>query len=147
MILQQQTVRTQIIDIKGVLIQKQLTIQDFPGSPRVGFSLDIILHHATFQKVEILVQRNPLTQQRSKMVDLEFSDDGIRRIAEIAYEVNAVNENIGARRLYTIMETLLEELAFSADQLSGQKVVITPQYVDGRLSEVVKNQDLSQYIL
>lgn len=84
---------------------------------------------------------------KTEGVDLEFSDDGIRRIAEIAYEVNAVNENIGARRLYTIMETLLEELAFSADQLSGQKVVITPQYVDGRLSEVVKNQDLSQYIL
>lgn len=84
---------------------------------------------------------------KTEGVDLEFSDDGISRIAEIAYEVNAVNENIGARRLYTIMETLLEELAFSADQLSGQKVVITPQYVDGRLSEVVKNQDLSQYIL
>lgn len=96
--------------------------------------------------------KNAITVQYEQLmktegVELEFSDDGIRRIAEIAFEVNTVNENIGARRLYTIMETLLEELAFSADELKGQKVVITPAYVDQRLSEVVKNQDMSQYIL
>lgn len=103
--------------------------------------------------IRILTEpKNAITMQYKELmktdgVDLEFSKGGIRRIAEIAYEVNTANENIGARRLYTIMETLLEELAFSADELSGQKVVITPEYVDSRLKEVVKNQDLSQYIL
>lgn len=103
--------------------------------------------------IRILTEpKNAITMQYKELmktdgVDLEFSEGGIRRIAEIAYEVNTANENIGARRLYTIMETLLEELAFSADELSGQKVVITPEYVDSRLKEVVKNQDLSQYIL
>lgn len=96
--------------------------------------------------------KNAITVQyeelmRTEGVELQFSPEGIRRIAEIAYEVNTVNENIGARRLYTIMETLLEELAFNADKISGQTVVITPGYVDERLDQVVKNQDLSQYIL
>ena len=56
-------------------------------------------------------------------------------------------ENIGARRLYTIMETLLDELSFNASEMGGQTVEITPQYVDERLSDVVRNQDLSRYIL
>jgi ATP-dependent HslUV protease ATP-binding subunit HslU len=103
--------------------------------------------------VKILTEpANAITVQYKELmktegVDLEFSPEGIRRIAEIAFEVNTSNENIGARRLYTIMETLLEELAFSANELSGQKIVITPEYVDQRLSDVVKDQDLSQYIL
>lgn len=84
---------------------------------------------------------------KTEGVDVVFTDDAIKRISEIAYEVNSSTENIGARRLYTIMEILLEELSFSADELKGQTITITPDYVNKRLSDVVKNQDLSRYIL
>lgn len=80
-------------------------------------------------------------------VNLVFTDEALKRISEIAYDVNSSTDNIGARRLYTIMEKLLEELSFSADELSGQTITITPDYVNQRLSDVVKNQDLSRYIL
>ncbi len=76
-----------------------------------------------------------------------FTDDALHRVSEIAYEVNSSTENIGARRLYTIMETLLDELSFNASEMSGQTVEITPDYVNERLSNVVKDQDLSRYIL
>lgn len=84
---------------------------------------------------------------KTEGVDVVFTDPALRRISEIAYEVNSRQENIGARRLYTIMEILLEELSFSADQLSGQTITITPDYVNERLTDVVKNQDLTRYIL
>lgn len=84
---------------------------------------------------------------KTEGVEVVFTDDSLRRISEIAYEVNSSTENIGARRLYTIMEILLEELSFSADELKGQTITITPDYVNQRLSDVVKNQDLSRYIL
>ena len=84
---------------------------------------------------------------KTEGVDVVFTDDALRRISEIAYEVNSRQENIGARRLYTIMEILLEELSFSADELSGQTITITPDYVDSRLKDVVQNQDLTRYIL
>lgn len=84
---------------------------------------------------------------KTEGVDVIFTDDAIKRISEIAYEVNSNTENIGARRLYTIMEILLEELSFSANELKGQTITITPDYVDQRLCDVVKNQDLSRYIL
>ena len=61
--------------------------------------------------------------------------------------MNQTNDNIGARRLHTVMEKLLEELSFSADELSGQKVTITKEYVNDRLKNIVENQDLSKYIL
>jgi len=84
---------------------------------------------------------------KTEGVEVIFTDDALRRISEIAYEVNSRQENIGARRLYTIMEILLEELSFSADELCGQTVTITPDYVNERLTDVVKNQDLTRYIL
>ena len=84
---------------------------------------------------------------KTEGVDVVFTDPALRRISEIAYEVNSRQENIGARRLYTIMEILLEELSFSADQLSGQTITITPDYVNERLTDVVKNQDLTRDIL
>ena len=84
---------------------------------------------------------------KTEGVDVVFTDPALRRISEIAYEVNSRQENIGARRLYTIMEILLEELSFSADELSGQTITITPDYVNERLTDVVKNQDLTRYIL
>ena len=80
-------------------------------------------------------------------VTLSFTDAALRKIADIAYEVNMSNDNIGARRLHTVMEKLLEELAFSADELSGQSIEITEDYVRQRLSGIAEDRDLSRYIL
>ncbi|MDT4762928.1 ATP-dependent protease ATPase subunit HslU [Sphaerochaeta sp. PS] len=95
---------------------------------------------------------NAITMQyrellKTEGVSIVFTDEAIRRLSDIAYEVNNTNDNIGARRLFTIMEKLLEELSFSADELSGQEITITRQYVDERLGEVLQNQDLSKFIL
>jgi ATP-dependent HslUV protease ATP-binding subunit HslU len=80
-------------------------------------------------------------------VHLEFADDGIRRLAEIAYSVNEKTENIGARRLYTVIEKLLEEVSFSAGNHSGSAVQIDAAYVDRALNEVAGDEDLSRYVL
>ncbi len=95
---------------------------------------------------------NAITMQYRELLKTEgvtiiFTDEAIRRISDIAYEVNNTNDNIGARRLFTIMEKLLEELSFSADELSGQEITITDKYVDERLGDVIQNQDLSKFIL
>lgn len=84
---------------------------------------------------------------KTEGVNVVFTDEAIMKISEIAYQVNSTAENIGARRLYTIMELLLEELSFSADELNGQTITITPDYVNERLGNVVQNQDLTRYIL
>ena len=80
-------------------------------------------------------------------VTLEFAADGITRLALIAYEVNERTENIGARRLSTVMERLLDEVSFDAARLRGQAVVIDAAYVDARLADLSRNEDLSRYIL
>jgi ATP-dependent HslUV protease ATP-binding subunit HslU len=80
-------------------------------------------------------------------VDLSFSDDAISRLAEIAYQVNERTENIGARRLYTVMERLLDDLSFDADRREGQKVDVDAAYVDSRLGELAKSEDLARYVL
>ncbi|MGX1982740.1 ATP-dependent HslUV protease ATP-binding subunit HslU [Thermolongibacillus altinsuensis] len=103
--------------------------------------------------VKILIEpNNALIKQYTALlategIQLEFSDDAIRKIAEVAFEVNQNTENIGARRLHTIMEKLLEDLLFEAPDISLEKVVITPQYVEQKLGNIVKNKDLSQFIL
>jgi ATP-dependent HslUV protease ATP-binding subunit HslU len=80
-------------------------------------------------------------------VQLEFTPEGITRLAQIAYDVNERTENIGARRLSTVMERLLDEVSFDATRLEGQSVRIDGPYVDARLSELSRNEDLSRYIL
>ena len=80
-------------------------------------------------------------------VDLEFSADCLNRIAQIAWQVNEQTENIGARRLHTVMERLLEVLSFDAADMSGQQMTIDAQYVDDHLNELVNDEDLSKYIL
>ncbi|MGE0080585.1 MAG: ATP-dependent protease ATPase subunit HslU [Thiohalomonadaceae bacterium] len=80
-------------------------------------------------------------------VQVEFTADGIARIAEVAWQVNERTENIGARRLHTVMERLLENLSFEAADRGGQTVVIDAAYVDGQLGELAANEDLSRYIL
>ena len=96
--------------------------------------------------------QNAMTKQYQMLlgtegVKLSFSEEALKEIARIAYEVNQSNDNIGARRLYTVMEKLLEELAFSADQLSGQVVEITKSYVERQLKDIAEDQDLSRFIL
>nr|WP_217346460.1 ATP-dependent protease ATPase subunit HslU [Noviherbaspirillum sp. L7-7A]MBV0880882.1 ATP-dependent protease ATPase subunit HslU [Noviherbaspirillum sp. L7-7A] len=80
-------------------------------------------------------------------VAIEFREDGIRRLAEIAYSVNEKTENIGARRLYTVMEKLLEEMSYSASDTQEKTLVIDAAYVDTRLGELAVNEDLSRYVL
>jgi ATP-dependent HslUV protease ATP-binding subunit HslU len=101
----------------------------------------------------ILTEPNySLTQQYKALlnvegVDLDFSEEGVKRIAELAYQVNESTENIGARRLHTLLERLLEDLSFMANQASGAKVLIDQAYVDSNLTDLVQDQDLSRYIL
>lgn len=80
-------------------------------------------------------------------VTLEFTPEGITRLANTAFEVNERTENIGARRLSTVMERLLDEVSFDAANLGGQTITIDAAYVDGKLKELAKNEDLSRYIL
>ncbi|MTW34039.1 ATP-dependent protease ATPase subunit HslU [Pseudoduganella danionis] len=80
-------------------------------------------------------------------VQVEFAPDGITRLAEIAHSVNERTENIGARRLYTVMEKLLEELSFSASETSGSTITIDAAYVNARLDALAVNEDLSRYVL
>jgi ATP-dependent HslUV protease ATP-binding subunit HslU len=93
-----------------------------------------------------------LTEQYTALMqteglNLQFSEDGIKKIAEMAWQVNESTENIGARRLHTIMERLVEEISFDAPNHSGETVIIDVDYVNSHLSDLVENQDLSRYIL
>lgn len=102
---------------------------------------------------EILTSpRNALTRQYVELlategVELDFKDDAIKRLSDIAAEVNTRTENIGARRLHTVLELLLEDISFEAPNLEGQRIEITENYVNERLREVVEDRDLSRYIL
>jgi len=78
---------------------------------------------------------------------LEFTNDGLQRVAEVAFQVNETTENIGARRLHTVMERLLEQASFDAPDLGGSSVTVDAAYVDQNLGDLVQNVDLSRYIL
>lgn len=80
-------------------------------------------------------------------VNIDFTPDGIRKIAESAWQVNEQNENIGARRLHTVLERLMEEISFEASELNGQTVIIDAQYVSDHLDKLVADEDLSKFIL
>ncbi len=101
----------------------------------------------------ILTQpRNALITQYEALlateeVTLDFTDDAVDRLSELAAEVNRSTENIGARRLHTIMELLLEDLSFNAPELKGQAVTITTAYVDERLAKIIEDRDLTRFIL
>ena len=118
------------------------------------FPLRVELHDLTAEDFyRILTEpQNAITKQYIALLSTEgvtvsFTDEALHEIASIAYDVNQSNDNIGARRLYTVMEKLLEELSFSANELSGQHVDITKDYVRQRLCNIVEDQDLSRYIL
>jgi ATP-dependent HslUV protease ATP-binding subunit HslU len=101
----------------------------------------------------ILTQpRNALIKQYCALLEtegviLDFHEEAIRELSRIAADVNSRTENIGARRLHTIMELLLEDVSFNASDLAGQTIPITRDYILERLSDVVEDQDLSRYIL
>jgi ATP-dependent HslUV protease ATP-binding subunit HslU len=103
--------------------------------------------------IRILTEpQNALTRQyvallQTEGVQIDFSPDAVEEIAHMACSVNEATENIGARRLYTIMEKLLDEVSFEAPQMNGTQVVINANYVRSRLTDVIKDQDLSRYIL
>ena len=80
-------------------------------------------------------------------VTLAFAEDGVRKVAQIAHNVNESTENIGARRLHTVMERLLEQISFSAPDESGTEITVNANYVDEKIGELVKDEDLSRYIL
>ena len=80
-------------------------------------------------------------------VSVEFADDGIRRMAEIAFQVNEKTENIGARRLHTVMEKLLEEVSFEAGRVGHEQIVVDTAYVNTKLGEIAGDEDLSRYVL
>ena len=84
---------------------------------------------------------------KTEGVDLTFSEDGIKRIAELGWQVNETTENIGARRLHTILERLLEDVSFSASDMTEKTIVIDTAYVDEHLTEFAEDEDLSRYIL
>jgi len=109
-----------------------LTVEDFV---RILTEPDASL---TDQYIALLATEN---------VDVEFKEDGIARIAEVAWQVNERTENIGARRLHTVMERLLEEVSYKASDISGQKVVVDAGYVDDQLGDLATDEDLSRYIL
>ena len=103
--------------------------------------------------VRILTEPNAsLTEQyvalmKTEGVDVTFSDDGIRRIAEAAWQVNERTENIGARRLHTVMERLMEDISFDASEKQGESITIDAAYVNDHLEKLIDNEDLSRFIL
>jgi ATP-dependent HslUV protease ATP-binding subunit HslU len=103
--------------------------------------------------VQILCETDAsLTKQYTALlateeVHLNFTEEGIARLAALAFEVNESTENIGARRLYTVMEKLLEDLSFDATSSSGQTIVIDARYVNDQLAEAAASQDLARYVL
>ncbi|MEH7415799.1 HslU--HslV peptidase ATPase subunit [Neobacillus drentensis] len=110
----------------------KLTVEDF-------FRILIEPDNALIKQYQALLE--------TEGIQIEFSDDAIRRIAEVAFEVNQNTDNIGARRLHTILEKLLEDLSFEAPEITMEKITITPKYVDDKLGAISKNKDLSQFIL
>jgi len=111
--------------------------------------------HALSVKDFIRILTEPdasLTEQYAALMQtedltLEFSPDGIARIAEIAWQVNESSENIGARRLHTVMERLLETISFEASTRAGEEMLIDANYVNSQLGELIKDEDLTRYIL
>ncbi|MBW1940131.1 MAG: HslU--HslV peptidase ATPase subunit, partial [Deltaproteobacteria bacterium] len=99
----------------------------------------------TEPKNALLIQYMALL--RTEGVDVVFEDSAVEDISRIAEEVNSRTENIGARRLHTLMECLLEDILFEAPDMKGEKVVIDAEYVESKLKDIVKDEDLSRYIL
>lgn len=118
------------------------------------FPIRVELNSLTQQDFVLILKepKHALTKQYTALLETEgievkFSDEAIEEIAKIAADVNQNTDNIGARRLHTILEKLLEDLSFEAPEITLEQIVITPEYVRDKLTDIVQNRDLSQYIL
>src|SRR5262249_43436630 len=104
-----------------------------------------------FERILVATDASQVKQYEALLgtegVRIEFRPDAIRRLAEIAWQVNEKTENIGARRLYTVLEKLLEEVSFDAGSRGGAEVLIDAAYVDARLASLARNEDLARYVL
>ncbi|MEO6748366.1 MAG: ATP-dependent protease ATPase subunit HslU [Casimicrobiaceae bacterium] len=125
-------------------------IPELQGRFPIRVELDS-LSVADFEKIltatDACLTRQYAALMRTENVDIQFGDDAIRRLAEIAFSVNERQENIGARRLYTVMERLLDDLSFNATRYDRQTVEIDAAYVDTRLAGIAGDDNLSRYIL
>jgi len=125
-------------------------IPELQGRLPIRVELDAL---TTEDFVRILTEPDAsLTDQYQALMETEgvqisFTEDGVRRIAETAWQVNESTENIGARRLHTVMERLLEGVSFTASELPGTTVTVDAEYVDNNISELAANEDLSRFIL
>ena len=122
-------------------LQGRLPIRVELDSLKVGDFVRIL----TEPDASLTAQYQALLQTEG--VSVRFSTDGVRRIAEIAYQVNERTENIGARRLHTVMERLLELVSFDASERPGTEIDLDAKYVDEHLGSLAKDEDLSRYIL
>jgi len=125
-------------------------IPEFQG--RFPLRVELESLHATEFKRILLEPKNSLTRQYSSLLETEgvkisFTDAAIDRMSFLAEDLNSKMENIGARRLHTIMEMLLEDISFNASDMKGQEIEIDVDYVDERLKTIVQDRDLSRYIL
>ena len=125
-------------------------IPELQGRLPIRVELDS-LRVEDFMKILTDTDASLTTQYKALMntegVNVEFSESGVRRVAEIAFHVNERTENIGARRLHTVMERLLEKVSYDAEEQKGSSVTIDGKYVDDHLGNLVKDEDLSRYIL
>ncbi len=99
----------------------------------------------TEPKNALLTQYAALLQTEG--LEIVFADEAVAEVARLAEEVNARTENIGARRLHTLMERLLEQILFDAPDTAEKRVIVDPPYVEARLKGIISNEDLSRYIL
>lgn len=125
-------------------------IPELQGRLPIRVELEALSSH-DFERI-LTEPRASLSEQyvallKTEEVDVEFTEDGIKRIAEAAWQVNETTENIGARRLHTVMERLMDEISYDATEKSGSKVVIDTNYVEGKLGKLVEDEDLSRFIL
>ncbi len=125
-------------------------IPELQGRLPIRVELNALTAH-DFQRILVEPKASLTEQYRALMktegVEISFSDEGISKIAELAFQVNEQTENIGARRLHTMMERLLEELSFSASDQSGVNLLIDTDYVNAHLAHLSEDEDLSHYIL
>ncbi|MEL7293336.1 MAG: HslU--HslV peptidase ATPase subunit [Pseudomonadota bacterium] len=125
-------------------------IPELQGRLPIRVELEALSSH-DFKRI-LTEPKASLTEQyialmKTEQVDIEFTEEGITQIAEAAWTVNETTENIGARRLHTVMERLMDEISFEATDKSGTKLVIDADYVKSRLGEFVEDEDLSRFIL
>ena len=129
----------------AMLASGQVEIIGIPGVDFTGFAQ---VHLNTTSSIQTLtINTDSDGDTNTEDVTVEFTESGVRRVAEVAYHVNENTENIGARRLHTVMERLLETISFEASDKSGTHVQVNAGYVDDHLAELSKDEDLSRYIL